>query len=899
MTSMSPVLVVVAALAVAATASAAESVSTPTLRRLNQFIEHFEPLSFDREELHARHRRTLPDDQLSLHINTHGRELELVLKQSAKKIFTPNFKVKVHHGNGRIEFHDLDQSVFYRGHIQGQRIGSDVRAVIHEGLFSGLVHSAEDRLYIEPASEFFSEPVPFTHVAYSSAHLVFNLTEAHERKFEGGAYQRMLDQQRGLLGSEALTAHFEQKRRHRLPTATTTPQADGPARARSRRAYNPAQHTTCELAMVADHLYFAADGQGSVVTTSNKLIAHMEAANTIYKNTAFTGVSGGAQFALQKIQVYTDGSDVDNPYRDADTSINDVNNFLNRLSEGEQPGVTGLDDWDDVCLAHTFTHRDFDGGILGLAWVGASNAGICTNAQNFAGGRKTLNTGITTTLNFGSDVPTIVADITLAHEFGHNFGSTHDVDGLQSSSSEDCAPAGLFGNYVMYERATSGNEPNNDVFSPCSRDLIGSLLLSKADQCFSNRGGDPICGNGIFEGDPEECDCGSTTSQTDCDAIDPCCQTDCTLKPTSECSDRAGECCSSCSLIGVSFAGNEPAEPTGAELNSVSQSGGFRCASESDCSDARYCVADSLFKGACPPDNWVRDVTTPTYPVDESVDENTPACPDAAGAENCYFYHKSRGTSCNSGANVCTVDGCTGSICSKYNRTDSSGNVPASFVAGDVDQCVPTESGRDCQVGCEFQVGVCVSTFMYANTSHGLSMGVVGAYRAPGRSCDNGEGYCNGGGNCVGAGADTPIDTFLQLDFSKWIEDNWPVVVGVVLGGALLVVLLQVTYRVKKPEIDSGMKRIGHTIKKKTIGRAKSARTRQGIARPPGANGTPLSGPQATNRPLAEGTGLARLNLLFPTVKNDSVMAQVMKAASGEEDAVIRLLKMGYPLQAV
>ena len=39
--------------------------------------------------------------------------------------------------------------------------------------------------------------------------------------------------------------------------------------------------------------------------------------------------------------------------------------------------------WQGVCLAHMFTRRTFEGGIIGLAWVGSSSApgGICDRSN--------------------------------------------------------------------------------------------------------------------------------------------------------------------------------------------------------------------------------------------------------------------------------------------------------------------------------------------------------------------------------------------------------------------------------------------------------------------------------------------------------------------------------------
>ena len=74
------------------------------------------------------------------------------------------------------------------------------------------------------------------------------------------------------------------------------------------------------------------------------------------------------------------------------------------------------EDFSGFCLSYRFTNRDFDSGVLGLAYVAKQGAtgGICEDR---------LNTGIVTILNYNQRVPTQVTVLTLAHEAGHNFGS--------------------------------------------------------------------------------------------------------------------------------------------------------------------------------------------------------------------------------------------------------------------------------------------------------------------------------------------------------------------------------------------------------------------------------------------------------------------------------------------
>ena len=121
---------------------------------------------------------------------------------------------------------------------------------------------------------------------------------------------------------------------------------------------------------------------------------------------------------------------------------------------------------------------------------------------------------------------------------------------------DECIPGGEGGNYIMYDKATSGDRLRNDRFSSCSiRQIMANVdakrgrrldlnakvrprLCLESYERMEERG--DLCGNGVIDGD-EECDCGHEEQCRSLEGNNSCCDwKKCKLNSGKICSPSQG-----------------------------------------------------------------------------------------------------------------------------------------------------------------------------------------------------------------------------------------------------------------------------------------------------------------------------------------------------------------------
>ena len=281
---------------------------------------------------------------------------------------------------------------------------SHVTGHVIDGVFSGVVRTSKGTYHIEKTKKHFQnyDKLPFHSFIYHEDDVRFPDHQAG-CGVNGTAWRRLTELQ---VTAEPLDRRKKSvaKRSHTLTESF-----------RRKRALTDGD-VFCHMRVAVDHLFFSQIGGGSEQDTFAEVVTTFNLVQDIYRNTDFDG-DGTQDFITPSIGQF-DILTLDSPtYRFSDRTIS-VGDFLDRWSQ---------DDHTMFCLALLFTNRDFDDGVLGLAWVaqppGGNRGGICEDRVRLSVGERSLNTAIVTFTNYGNVQPRAVSLVTVAHELGHNFGA--------------------------------------------------------------------------------------------------------------------------------------------------------------------------------------------------------------------------------------------------------------------------------------------------------------------------------------------------------------------------------------------------------------------------------------------------------------------------------------------
>ncbi|XP_077477036.1 disintegrin and metalloproteinase domain-containing protein 17a isoform X1 [Stigmatopora argus] len=500
---------------------------------LHSILADFEVLSVSDLQLHSVRKRDLhTPSQFERLVSFRALQRHFKLYLTTKTdLFTDNFRAVFVDQLGKEENYNIRRQNYFTGHVVGEE-NSRVHAHIDGDEFSAHILTDEAEYNVEPLWRF-TESVDDGRLLVYRSEDIKNLSRIASPKVCGYVHAQDLLPESIEAGWDGPEVADKMNDSHH----------------REKRQTHDHNKNTCPLLLVADYRFFTYMGRGQESVTLNYLIELIDRVDDIYRNTTWNDEFKGYGVQIQQMIIHKEPTKpptgrpgtnwVHYNMKNSPEKGKEVWNVKKLL---EQFSSDIADNASVVCLAHLFTYQDFDEGTLGLAYVAPSKAhalgGLCPKPYYPSRSTKKpsyLNTGLTSTKNYGKTILTKEADLVTTHELGHNFGAEHDPDNIPY-----CAPSDdQGGKFVMYPIAVSGDHPNNKRFSICSKISIGMTLRHKAHVCFKEKNS-KVCGNSRVE-EGEDCDPGLLHLNDDL-----CCTSTCKFKSSSQCSDRNSPCCRNC-----------------------------------------------------------------------------------------------------------------------------------------------------------------------------------------------------------------------------------------------------------------------------------------------------------------------------------------------------------------
>ncbi|CAF0780039.1 unnamed protein product [Didymodactylos carnosus] len=672
----------------------------------------------DNVEQHYRSKRSTDEYKFNpkriLTLELFDKNITLILKQNDEFLATNS----IHLGDEHVPF---DSSILYEGYVDGYPSTSYVIGGFYSSWFDGVIKYSNETYHIEPSIKY-SKSIPGVSIIYNALDVI----KPDKRSFRSKRYVFNEEHDSssfcGLNNKRREQMNVEAQRLKTHHTSSTTLNNDDDQNdndfksrytSRSKRSSN-SEKTCCYIYIRVDptlwDIIYKNEGLNDKEPTIHAIVTFLyrtvTAANALYRTLKFE--SNGETLhrftiRIKRIRILTPTDCLAK-----NLSISETNICRSYLDSNVLLTWHSAEDFQEYCLAYIFAARDFGDGTLGLAWMGSvasnSRGGICEQPARdiYEGERvlKTLNTGMVTIINHNTRTSSLMTELTFAHEVGHNLGAEHD--------DEKCGGDSTHGHYIMYRRATTGLEDNNNKFSNCSMEKMGPVMIAvklgkEKKNCLTECTQVGYCGNRNVE-DDEECDCGFTDECTDkcCyPAGGPNAKLGCRLRSGSLCSPSKGPCCSD------------------------------------DCTfqtNTHICH---------------RDTTNQECIGNVRCDGIRATCP-----MNDTKFFKSENTPCNQNTALCEKGQCTKSICTLINRTECT--LTISNVAEPLRQ-----RGIDreylCHIGClDARTNTCVDTLTLGMRNN-ATIGGLGYKHRPGHACAGTTGYCDVFGKCRAVDADGPL----------------------------------------------------------------------------------------------------------------------------------------------